>query len=120
MMRDYYEGRYVCWEESCKQETRTLHEPNKCVVPHWNSKLKAAKVNEKGVTDTFNYLERLFDAEKVKKNTKAQSEIIDEALYDHMNIFKRIKEKILLIRQSNAYDKINLSQVFEFMGQYQA
>ena len=118
MMRDYYEGRYVCCEESCKQETKTLYESNKCIISDCNSKLKAVKVNEKGVADTFNYLERLFDTETKKKSAKEQTELINEAIFDHVKHYKRIKEKVKLIRQNNAYDKINLDQVFNFMEQY--
>lgn len=114
-MKDYYEGKYVCCENSCGKETRTLHEANKCVVTNCNSKLKPAKIGEKGVADTFNYLERLFDFEKKPKVSSEQQRDIDLAVAYYKPVYENLKMKVLQAREHNAYDKIHLASVFDFM-----
>jgi hypothetical protein len=115
MIKDYYEGRYVCSESSCAKETRTLHNPNQCVLGGCKSKLKAAKISEKGVADTFNYLERLFDSEIKQKCTEDQKKQIHAAIDPHQEVYRNMKKKVTNARANNGYDKVELDKVFAFM-----
>lgn len=118
MLRDYYEGKYVCCENSCNNETRSLHQPNKWVIPGCGAKLKAYKVGEKGVADTFNYLERLFDVDKKPKVAKEQQEQIESAVSQYTGVYNMLKKKVLGARAHNGYDKVDLHNVFSFMDTY--
>mmetsp|Transcript_21314 Transcript_21314/g.18921 ORF Transcript_21314/g.18921 Transcript_21314/m.18921 type:complete len:89 (-) Transcript_21314:42-308(-) len=79
------------------------------------SKLKAELLSEKGAADTFNYLERLFNAEKKPKVSSEQLKKINGALEPHLGQYQELLKKIQSTRMHNGYDKVNLSQVFSFM-----
>lgn len=117
-MRDYYEGKYVCNEGSCSNETRTMFQPNKCVMKNCSGKLVAQKVSEKGVADTFNYLERLFDITKLPKASSEQKEEIKAAVEPYKNVYNHLKKKVAAARAHNGYDKIHLGEVFSFMNEF--
>lgn len=61
---------------------------------------KPTKIGEKGVADTFNYLERLFDVTKKPKNiNEDQKKLIDECLDDHLKDYSDINNRIKAMRK---------------------
>ena len=85
------------------------------MVTGCTSKVKPEILSEKGVADTFNYLERLFNAEKKPKVSEDQLKKISEALEPYLSQYKELLSKVHTIRMNNGYDKVDLSSIFAFM-----
>ena len=120
MLKDYYHPNYVCCDSGCGRTIKSLVQPNKCVSNVCRAKIKAERISEKGVTDTFNYLERLFDAKKSQpKVSSSQKEEIDLAIKDHLDTYNNILKRVQEVRKNNAYDKVDLRSVFSFMHERQ-
>jgi len=87
------------------------------VVKGCTSKLKPRILTEKGVTDTFNYLERLFKTDQKPKVTVKQARAMAAAIDPYVGIYENLLKRVNQSRKFNGYDKMNLAKVFEFMIQ---
>lgn len=111
MLKDYYQGVYNCIESSCGMKT---HAYINCQHSY-----KADKISEKGVADTLNYLDKLFDVDDKQKGIKDdQKRKIKDAIEPYTPIYDDVNKKIKTIRDHNAYDIIELKNVFSFMNVY--
>ena len=103
---------YSCTESSVSKTT-TAYYPSRHIYTH-------DKVSVKGVADTFNYLERLFDVDSKQKGVSdKQKEQIEEAIEPYKQEYKQIRAKIKDARKHNGYDIVKLNNVFDFMAGYQ-
>ncbi|CAI2362741.1 unnamed protein product [Moneuplotes crassus] len=115
MLKDYYEPTYTCGESGCNWSGKTLLNPGQCLNKGCNGALRAKVLSEKGVTDTFNYLERLFNTEKIPKVSAEQSKQIKDALEPYKPIYNKLFSLVTHARSFNGYGKVDLGHVFGFL-----
>lgn len=115
MLKDYYEPTYTTSENGCEWTGKNLLVPGKCPEKGFNGDLRPNLLGEKGVADTFNYLERLFNTEKIPKVSAEQSKKIKAALEPHREVYQKLLAQVQHVRGLNGYGKVDLGQAFEFM-----